>query len=352
MSAAFPLLRALGKPACLTEVRVAVAELARQAIFGSSETKLLSQRVACETAGFRCVYHVGEGLAIPMTFLGSCKEHGDQVVLVHVPGLPGAFPVSMAELGRHKHLFGFEPEGPSSTTDDREQLVLLCATEAVGSGIGAMKVLDYLLSVSRRRLASLRGTEVLLKVGSRVNGEALQLSFPYHCGSTHAIKRYYDITPEACTLFGHHMRHGTKMLCRYGVAVMVGVAHDESLGCPAPFWNPVGGPAACLAPMFNGCHVIPVGEMKLEYNGPSTSSALLTPEDPARYLNPTVDGTYDVTSWLNEGLFGVKVGQRVEEDCAVYGVCYNAERCEFELHVQELLTGEIRPSALCFLTST
>ncbi|RNF25145.1 uncharacterized protein Tco025E_02293 [Trypanosoma conorhini] len=351
MGALFPLLRALGKPARLTEVRVAAAEAARQAIFGSSPSAPPPpRRRASGTAEFQCLYHAGEGLTIPMTFLGSCKEHGDQVVLVHVAGLPGAFPLSMEELARHRHLFSPRPEGTSSAADEAEQLALLCATEAVESGIRGLAVLDHLRSVSQRRLASLRGAEVLLKLGSRINEKALQLSFPYHCGSTHALKQYFDITHEACTLFGQQNRHGAKMLCRYGVAVMVGIAPDEALGCPVPFWNPLGEPAACLAPMFHGCHAIPVGSVKLDYNGPSTHSVLLTPEDPARYLNPTVDGKYDVTAWLNEGLFGVKVGQRVEDGCAVYGVCYNAERCEFELHVQDSLTGEIRPSLSCFLT--
>ncbi|ESL07197.1 hypothetical protein TRSC58_05120 [Trypanosoma rangeli SC58] len=351
MSVVFPLLRALGKPTRLTEVRVAAAEAARQYIFGSSQCASSLRPIVSDMTGFQCIYHAGEGLTIPMTFLGSCKEHGDQVVLVHVAGLPGAFPVSMEELGRHKHLFSPKQEGISSATEEVEQLAFFCATEAVGNGIRELKVLDQLLSVSRRRLASLRGAEVLLKIGSRINDKALQLSFPYHCGGTHASKQYFDITHEACTLFGHHIRHGIKMLCRYGAAVMVGIAPDKSFGCPVPFWNPLGGPAACLAPMFHGCRAIPVGEVKLEYNGPSTSSVLHAPEDPARYLNPTVDGKYDVSAWLNEGLFGVKVGQRVEDGCAVYGVCYNAELCEFELHVQDLLTGEIRPSFSCFLTS-
>lgn len=334
----------------LSKVRADAAGKARQLLFGAVDGAPTFERSREDAGVFYCGYHVDESFAISMTFIGSSEEHGDQAVLVHVPGLPGAFPVSMEELRRHKQFFRLKTEGGSPASDESAQLALFCAAEAAGSGMDKMKVLDHLLSGSRRRLASLRGVETLLKIGHRINGEALHSSFPYHCGSDHAFKRYYDITPEACALFGPQMKHGAKMLCRYGVAVMVGVASDESLGCPAPFWNPSGAPAATLAPMFHGCHTLPVGEVKLEYNGPTANSVLLSPEDPARYLNPTLDGKYDVTAWLNEGLFGVKVGQKVERDSVVYGVCYNRERSEFELHVQELSTGEVRPSVCSFLT--
>nr|CCC91105.1 conserved hypothetical protein [Trypanosoma congolense IL3000] len=221
--------------------------------------------------------------------------------------------------------------------------------EALEGGTDAAKVLDNLLSLVRRRVVSLRGSETLLRIGGRINDEGLELSFPYHCGGSHALKQYFDVSEEACTLFGPNMKHGTKMLCRYGAAVMVGVAPEKSLGCPVPFWNPMGAPAACLAPVFNGCHVIPVGEVKLEYNGPAPNSVTLVPEDASRYLNPTVDGRFDVTSWLNEGLFGVQVGQPVEEGAVVHGVCYDAEHCEFVLYVRDTVDGAVRPSLGCFL---
>ncbi|KEG14885.1 hypothetical protein DQ04_00271190 [Trypanosoma grayi] len=300
---------------------------------------------------FHCNYHIGEGFTIPMTFIGSCEEYGEEMVLVHVPGLPGAFPVAVEKLRRHKYFFHLKEEDVEVVSEEVAQLGLLSVMEAVKKRIGDPEVLDHLLSVARRRQASLRGAELLISIGNRINEEALQLSFPYHYGNHHASKRYFDITPEACTLFGNHMKHGAKMLCRYGVAVMVGIAADESLGCPVPFWNPSGAPAACLAPMFNSCHSILVGEVKLDYNGPIANSDLATPEDPARYLNPTLDGVYDVSSWLNEGLFGVKVGQLVENGCVVHGVCYNEGRQEFELHVRELSTGEIRPSVSSLLRS-
>ncbi|KAH9579964.1 hypothetical protein LSM04_005141 [Trypanosoma melophagium] len=347
MTVIFPLLRALGKAPHLIEVRPDAAVAARSLLFGSSNKVPFLQGSADHTESFYCSYSVGEGFSIPMSFIGSCSELGEETVLVHIPGLPGAFPVSMEELRSHKDFFHPDYENVSVTSEESANLTLFCATEAVKKGMGEQKVLDHLLYIARRRFVSLRGSETLLKVGNRINEEALQLSFPYHCGSSHASKRYLDITPEVCTLFGNHIKHGIKMLCRYGIAVMVGVASDETFDCPVPFWNPSGAPAACLAPMFNGCRTIPVGEVKLEYNGPTTNSLLLNAEDPARYLNPTLDGKYDVTTWLNEGLFGVKVGQTVNGSCVVHGVCYNEKHSEFELHIRDMSTGEIRQSARC-----
>ncbi|ORC90780.1 uncharacterized protein TM35_000072040 [Trypanosoma theileri] len=349
MTVVFPLLRALGKVPQLTEVKPNAAVAARSLLFGSTNKVPFLHESENPTASFQCSYSVGEEFSIPMSFIGSCAEYGEETVLVHIPGLPGAFPVSMGELRRHRDFFHLDHKKERVASEESSNLSLFCATEAVKKGMGEQKVLDHLLSVTRRRLVSLRGAETLLKIGNRINEEALQLSFPYHCGANHASKRYLDITPEVCTLFGSHIKHGTKMLCRYGVAVMIGVALDESFGCPVPFWNPSGAPAACLAPMFNGCQTIPVGDVKLEYNGPTTNSVLLTAEDPVRYLNPTLDGKYDVTTWLNEGLFGVKVGQVVNDDCVVHGVCYNEKHSEFELHIRDLSTGEIRQSNKCWL---
>lgn len=348
MCRAFPLFRALGKPAQLSKVQSSGVEKAYKLLFGNLKSNQLPEHFKCDADGFSCEYNVNEYFSIPMTFVGSCEEYGDQAVLAHVPGLNGAFPVLMDDLSRYRRFFRPKVGDGFCAKDENAHLALLCATEAVATGIQGIKVLDYLLSVSRRRLASLRGVEALIDIGGRVNVEALQLSFPYHCGNEHALKRYYDITQEACSLFGCQMKHGAKILCRYGVAVFVGITPEKSLGCPAPFWNPTGAPAACLAPMFNGCRTLCVGEVKLEYNGPSPNSPLLIPENPTRYLNPTLDGKYDVSSWLNEGLFGVKVGQTVENDCIVHGVCYNVERFEFELHVKELSTGEVRPSVCSF----
>lgn len=361
MSTVFPLLRALGKVSHFTEVQTRAVGKAQQILFGSVGSNAQKCTTSHgEVAALRCRYRVCDAFEVPMSFIGSCQEHGDNMILAHVPGLPGAFPVSTEELHRHKSFFLIDnsrDDWGSATVNNADdmqlsecvQLSLLCVMEALETEGGGASILDKLLSLVRRRAASLRGSELLLATGSRINEGGLELSFPYHCGNSHASKRYFDISQEACTLFGPHVKHGTKMLCRYGTAVVVGVAPEESLGCPVPFWNPLGAPAACLAPVFSGCPAIPVGEVKLEYNGPTTSSSLLDAEDASRYLNPTVDGRFDVSSWLNEGLFGVKVGQPVEDGCVAHGVCYDLNLCEFVLFVRELSSGEVRPSSHCLL---
>ncbi|EPY36122.1 hypothetical protein STCU_00744 [Strigomonas culicis] len=189
----------------------------------------------------------------------------------------------------------------------------------------------------------------LLEQGGRINNEALQLSFPYHCGGEQALRRFLDATADACALFPPRRgpaaatQHGTKVLTRYGLATSVGVAAaGASLHVPALLWHPSGAPAACLAPLLHGTALLPVGHHKLAYNGPTAACAVLTREDPRLYMT---DGPLDTTAWLTEGLFGVRPGSawgRAGEGWVVLGVGYSAAESEMDLCVSHEQSGDVR----------
>ncbi|CAD2217980.1 hypothetical protein AGDE_04808 [Angomonas deanei] len=205
--------------------------------------------------------------------------------------------------------------------------------------------MDRLYRVARRRHFSLAGTESLLRVGSSLNVDGLELTFPYHCGSEHSIKEYLDISPEVCALFDENETgtslHGCKVLTRYGVSTSVGVVKKEGvLGVPALLWHPSGAACARLAPLLHACRRIKVGDVKLVYNGPSSSCDVLRPESPRLYMK---DDAIDDTVWITQGLFNGVPGQAWDDKWDVIGVAFNDAYGEMDLIGRHRETKEEMP---------
>lgn len=335
--------------------------------------------------GVPCTLSVGPDLHVPVTIVGACdaksdvEYEGEDNIVVHSPGLAGGFVVSRRELLHCRaHL---SPRLPSSVStegedDHRNALGSVSLLQTVNAHFAAERhrpftttgtaprgILDDLYTRMRRRHFSLSGMTQLLHRGSLLHHGALQLDFPYQCGGAQATKRYLDITPEVTDVFGAPMRHGAKVLSRYGVAVSVGVVDGmPRSSSPALLWHPSGAPAACLAPLLHGCQLLPVGAVVLDYNGPVPGSPLTFREDPRRYMKLSAEGCYDDSVWLTEGLFGVtpgsawppparveafggRAGSTASSSCAVVGVGYNEVAGEMELFVRDTSTGEVVAAA-------
>ncbi|CAJ1032135.1 hypothetical protein Q4I30_006079 [Leishmania utingensis] len=324
--------------------------------------------------GLLCALQVGADLTVPLTIIGSYDDVASETdakgkLVVHTSGLPGGFVVSDEELVRGRARL--RPPLRPPTGDTPPSLGAVCLMEAVTKELIADSnnstslstlprgVLDVFYQLARRRHFSLSGMGRLLECGSRLHPSALQLDFPYQCGGAQATKRYLDITAEVTDVFGEHLRHGTKVLSRYGVAVSIGVVDRlTSLTTPALMWHPSGAPAACLAPILHGCPVLPLGILSLDYNGPVPGSPLTMKEDPRRYMNIMGDDNCDNSMWLTEGLFGVKPGApwsrqgRTGSDAGtaltryeVLGVGYDEAAEEMELLVRDTVTNEVVAAA-------
>ncbi|GET90893.1 hypothetical protein, conserved [Leishmania tarentolae] len=335
---------------------------------------MLRQPLPITEEGLLCALQVGADLTVPLTIIGSCddSDSGGNVngkLILHTTGLPGGFAVEEKELLRGRARL--RPPSPPASGDTSSSLGSVCLIEAVTRNLltdssnsptpsgSPQGVLDDFYRLARRRHFSLAGMCRLLECGSRLHPNALQLDFPYHCGSAHATKRYLDITAEVADVFGSHMRHGTKVLSRYGIAVSVGVIDRlTSLETPALMWHPSGAPAACLAPILLGCPVLPLGTVTLDYNGPVPGSSLTIKEDLRRYMNIIGDDCYDNSVWLTQGLFGVKPGAswspplKTGNDVGtamtgyeVVGVRYDEAAEEMELLVRDTATNEVVAAA-------
>lgn len=335
---------------------------------------ILCQPLPITEEGLLCALQVGADLTVPLTIIGSCDDGDSEAdvkskLVVHTTGLPGGFVVSEEELVRGRARL--RPPLPPAAGDTPSSLGSVCLIEAVTRDLltasnnsptpsaSPRGVLDAFYRLARRRHFSLAGMARVLECGSRLHPGALQLDFPYHCGSAHATKRYLDITTEVADVFGANMRHGTKVLSRYGVAVSVGVVDRlTSLTTPALMWHPSGAPAACLAPILLGCPVLPLGTVALDYNGPVPGSSLTIKEDPRRYMNIIGDDRYDNSVWLTQGLFGVKPGTswsrpgKAGNDAGttltgyeVVGVRYDEAAEEMELLVRDAVTNEVVAAA-------
>eukprot|EP00796_Vickermania_ingenoplastis_P006018 gene6018-4322_t len=293
--------------------------------------------VARDGSGLPLTLQVGR-VSAPLTVLGSIVGDKEGRLAAHSPGLPGAFPLTLEELGRLRCRMTM-PETKSVAPSP--ELGAACLLEAVlhAPTHAETDCLDTFYRLARRRHFSLLGMEELLRIGSTINPEALQLSFPYHCGGVQARKEYFDILNDVVCLYGAHAMHRAKILSRYGLAACVGVRMDDSLGVPALYWHPSGAPAACCAPLLHSCGTVAVGMVELEYNGPTNTSELLGTTPPSRYLAATGPAEYDTTVWLTRALFGVQPGEPWEgwqaavsdEPLEVHGVQYNAVSNEFEL---------------------
>lgn len=288
----------------------------------------------CAPEGITVALHVGTGISIPLTFVGSRSgDGGGSEVLAHSPGLSGAFPIQLSELAVCRGQFLLGSTAADTATEESRQLGALCVLETLQHR-PVKRVLDEIYRRARRRHFSVVGTESLISVGEKLNITALQLSFPYHCGGEQATKRYFDIRPEACSLFPPAAQHGTKVLTRYGTAVCVGIAVDDTLQVPCVYWHPSGTPAGCLAPAIHGLRALPVGAVPLQYNGPTNQCQMLDREDARRYMNIT-EGGYDATTWLCEGLFGKRPGEEWGTAAEVVGVLYDQSHEECELTVRD-----------------
>lgn len=343
--------------------KVATATQQREAKFAESSF------VDTETGALQCLLRVGDYVALPITIVGSlCHGQGggsvaeDSEVLVHAPGLAGAFPVRLSELAsfRGRVELSSSAKAGADGSNESAQLGSVCLLESIRMHGIVRDVLDRFYKRARRRSLACAGAAELLARGDEINVNGLALDFPYHCGGAHATKRFLDITEEACTHFSEHGKHGAKVLSRYGVAAAVGVAVDPASQVPHLFWHPGGAPAACLAPVLHGSRLLPVGTTKLAYNGPTSSCEMLHAEDPRRYMNPTVEGRYDCTTWLSQGLFGVcpgdpwrlqdtrtptgRDGADSQHQLVVFGVAYDELEGEFELYLRDTQTGSIVPA--------
>lgn len=313
--------------------------------------------------GLQLIARIGEYVALPMTIVGSLAEGtgaissnddgGGDELLVHAAGMPGAFPVGLADLVRFRGQL--VPAGLASSPVPNEEsvqlggLYLLEAMRRYGLHDG--KLLDRFYMRARRGALSCAGSAALFARGDEVSEAGLRLDFPYHCGGAQAEKRFLDTSAPACTHFAAHGAHGTKVLSRYGVAVSVGVAVDAAMQVPCLLWHPTGAQAACLAPVLHGARLVPVGAVKLAYNGPTSACEMLHHEDPRRYMNPVSGAAeeHDGSVWLTEGLFGVRPGDEwtVGADGSsqvVQGVRYDDEEREFELYVRDPATGVVSPA--------
>lgn len=309
--------------------------------------------------GVRCTLAVGPDVSAPLTIIGACEARGDEEyrgednIVVHSPGLPGGFVVPRQELLRCRAHISGQAAAATQPPTVQPSLGSLSLMEAVNAHFAAgapptpRSILDAFYTRARRRHFSLAGMTQLLHRGAQLHADALQLDFPYQCGGTQATKRYLDITPEVADVFGGvEMRHGAKVLTRYGVAVSVGVAdHLPSVATPALLWHPSGAPAACLAPLLHGCALLHVGAVSLDYNGPVPGSPLTVREDPRRYMKLDAPGGYDDSVWLTEGIFGVKPGDAWTPSSVVVGVGYSEETAEMELYVRDNATGAVTAAA-------
>ncbi|CCW61559.1 unnamed protein product [Phytomonas sp. EM1] len=331
-----------------------------QDVLSRLESVLLSKKKAKVSLsrredGLACLYKIGSQVTLPLTFLGApcddsrCEDATNelqQTILVHSPGLAGAFRVQLSDLASCRGQFVTDTH---TTSAESQQLGSLCLMEVLQAALrrpGPCKgsnMMERLYLKGRRRHFSAQGTTHLLTRGGQINPGALRLDFPYHTGGAHALKCYMDITDEACRHFGEGAAHGGKVLSRYGAAVGVGVAPDAGLGVACLYWHPYGAQAACLAPVLHGCRLLPVGKVKLELNGPTTSCGVLYKEDLRRYMNTDVEGGWDTSVWLCEGLFGVRPGQAWGDDglTQVLGVGFNEAAGEFELVLKETESGAV-----------
>jgi hypothetical protein len=120
---------------------------------------------------------------------------------------------------------------------------------------------------------------------------------------------------------------GMVCLSSYGAAALVGVGVDDALGCAAPIWHPFGAFAAQLAPLFHAVKTLDVGRVVIDPSGPVPSSTLLQPAQLSRYISVDEESLgFDTTSWLNEGLFGRRVGKAPFRELEVLGVRWEEKK--------------------------
>lgn len=286
--------------------------------------------------------------SLQLTVLGTSPETFDDedVYLCHMDGLPGAFPVTVAELKRYRRSlatkWGTETdEGeavvPSSSAHELNLVVASAVVVGMKKGdpIGAGSVLRELEWSCRLRALSLAGMMNLATWGDKIDLRDVKPTFSYHCGGEHTVKEYFDVSPEMCSRFHPVARHGSKVLTPFGVAACVGVcAKNEDLDCPVMMWHPSGASAARLAPLFHSVPSLLVGEVAVEANGPSEGCVLLQHEELSRYLNVAEDpkGAVDNSVWLNQGLFGHKAGDVIalSPQLTVVGTVWNRARNALE----------------------
>lgn len=345
-------------------------------------------------SGISLILQVGS-VATRMTLLGSLpstshsttlsKDLSETVVAAHSKGLNGAFLFPFHHLLKTRCRLWSDPlDKPSALikshndavidserniTEERMVLGSTCLHAALSRSPSVSSResknhlckennLDMFYCLARRRHFSLKGLEHILSVGVEINPDSLQLDFPYQCGGEQSRKEYFDILADITGAFTPHSLqrkdtffHGAKYLCRYGLAVCLGVRPNEMLGnTPSMYWHPYGAPAACTAPLFNSCGSICVGMTALEYNGPTASSELLRCDDhPSHYAQPSRrQGGFDQSVWLNQRLFHVSPGEEwkgwqsevYDEPFEVLGTQYNEAMGEFELFLEGRTTHQ------------
>jgi hypothetical protein len=308
--------------------------------------------------------------SVPLLILGglpdgecSSMPKGEAMYFGIADGLPGAVPITHQELLEHlpfislatfRHYTVEELTTSASFMDSTYRRVSYLQHplhEAVAAALhqpntlsssvslegfdGVGCLLRELAFVTRKRSSTLKGLAAILGAGDGLDERDLKTNFAYHYGTAEqSVKRYFDIEHEtAAPFFSNeyslkHRRgfHGTKFLSRYGAAVFVGCAMHEDVGCVAPYWHPLGSPAAQLAPLFHAEHtpspsrgVLEVGWHKLDMNGPLSSSPLLDSELMSRYMkesgaaSPHAPFPLDTSNWLNVGLFDRTAGSSVEQ---------------------------------------
>jgi hypothetical protein len=390
-----------------TATSTAVARLAAHgSSSGSSGAEEDDSFALC--VSLRC--RLGERIAaadVSLSFLGVTRldEQHAECVVAHCPGLPGCFPIKLPELERFQHRLTFDANDATDDMGEADPSLERVVAEAALSGLGrdghGGGVLASMLFDARKHAVMLTGMTRLLTASAAVlDGAALRPSygFPYYCaaspntassrvaaasgsssrarashaggmpqGLLPADKQYFDVSDRLCGCFHPVGRHGTKLLTPFGIATCVGVAAQvEGLGGgPAMCWHPAGEVSARFAPILHGCRGVVVGQMPLEYNGPSSASLLNLNEDMHKYLNPTLrlpavlssstasaqrgsaaaveEVELDRTKWLNDGLFGAVPGERLLGMEAA-GVGYNARRGMLDVFFVEPRSGVAVPS--------
>lgn len=287
-------------------------------------------------------------ISLPLSILGEtiADQPFDHCLAVHSPGLRGALLLSEDDLMSTRCTI----VSTSAEPHDSDSLGAGCLLEAVkpDNTVG----LENYYRLARKRHFSVGGLRAMMAVGEQVNVVSLRPSFPYHCGGRQAEKKYFDTLPEMLSLFGSHCCHGTKVLSRYGAATCVGVRVDDLMGVPLVYWHPSGAEAACLAPLMHSCGTVPIGQAKLEYNGPVPESPLLRQENLTAFLHNSggEDEAFDCSVWLNHHLFGVSPAElwkgkpqlhatSCSEPLIVHGSQYDNEAGEFDLFLRGCNSG-------------
>jgi len=290
---------------------------------------LLGHRAAVMEGGAASFFCPCPSISIPLSVVGECiDDENREELLLHSPSLSTTVGVTLTELEASLDRFQRTPK-----VELAEEITASCVMSAVSLAVQTRSAFLKALVVSaKRRSMTLAGMMNLLQVGTRFAQERqIAPTFPYHCGRDHAVQQWFDVSDEACSQFGVDLQHGVKILTSEGVGVCVGVAVNPSSNVPALYWQPLGSPAARIAPLFHSLGRVVVGHVRLEPNGPSPHSEVCIPEPLERYLNPG-PMQWDTTTWLNKGLFGVCAGQEIAGGLRSLGVGLHATWGMLDLH--------------------